>query len=131
MTFRVPDPVPCPRCHGTGIDGAILCWPCDGSGLVVWDFGGGVCATIVVASVTGSVAPGTPDGAVCGMIEYHDGRDGARCTGGYVPFDLPGVTHPERWRVERDGRELTLSPSLLCTACGNHGWIRDGKWVPA
>lgn len=26
---------------------------------------------------------------------------------------------------------LTLSPSLLCLACGHHGFIRDGKWVPA
>lgn len=26
---------------------------------------------------------------------------------------------------------LTISPSLLCNACGHHGFIRDGKWVPA
>lgn len=26
---------------------------------------------------------------------------------------------------------LTLSPSLLCRACGHHGFIRDGSWVPA
>lgn len=26
---------------------------------------------------------------------------------------------------------LTLSPSLLCRACGHHGFIREGKWVPA
>lgn len=26
---------------------------------------------------------------------------------------------------------LTLAPSLLCTVCGDHGFIRDGKWVPA
>lgn len=26
---------------------------------------------------------------------------------------------------------LTLAPSLLCTSCGHHGFIRDGKWVPA
>ena len=25
---------------------------------------------------------------------------------------------------------LTVAPSLLC-ACGDHGFIRDGKWVPA
>lgn len=26
---------------------------------------------------------------------------------------------------------LTLSPSILCTACKHHGYIRDGRWVPA
>lgn len=26
---------------------------------------------------------------------------------------------------------LTLSPSLLCRVCGHHGFIRDGRWVPA
>jgi hypothetical protein len=25
---------------------------------------------------------------------------------------------------------LTLAPSLLCRACGHHGFIRDGKWIP-
>ena len=26
---------------------------------------------------------------------------------------------------------LTVSPSLLCLDCGAHGWIKEGKWVPA
>lgn len=26
---------------------------------------------------------------------------------------------------------LTLSPSLACTNCAHHGFIRDGRWVPA
>lgn len=26
---------------------------------------------------------------------------------------------------------LTLSPSLLCRHCGHHGFIREGRWVPA
>ncbi len=26
---------------------------------------------------------------------------------------------------------LTLTPSLLCTACKFHGFITNGKWVPA
>jgi hypothetical protein len=26
---------------------------------------------------------------------------------------------------------ITISPSLLCLSCGDHGFIRDGKWVPA
>jgi hypothetical protein len=26
---------------------------------------------------------------------------------------------------------LTLSPSVLCRTCQLHGFIRDGRWVPA
>lgn len=26
---------------------------------------------------------------------------------------------------------LTIEPSLLCTRCGDHGFIRDGRWIPA
>lgn len=26
---------------------------------------------------------------------------------------------------------LTVTPSINCTACGTHGWIRNGQWVPA
>lgn len=34
------------------------------------------------------------------------------------------------WKAtQRD--PLTVMPSINCTSCGCHGWIRDGKWVPA
>lgn len=34
------------------------------------------------------------------------------------------------WKLE--SREpLTISPSLLCMSCQHHGFIREGKWVPA
>jgi hypothetical protein len=26
---------------------------------------------------------------------------------------------------------LTLSPSLLWSCCNTHGWIREGRWIPA
>ena len=26
---------------------------------------------------------------------------------------------------------LTLEPSLLCTVCKVHGYIREGRWIPA
>lgn len=69
-----------------------------------------------------------------GFIETHDRPDGAgRCSGG-VLFDLPGVAEafPDRplWTVE-GWEPLTLSPSLLCRACGNHGFVQAGRWVPA
>lgn len=36
---------------------------------------------------------------------------------------------PGKWVVESE-EPLTLSPSLLCTTCGHHGFIRSGKWEP-
>lgn len=34
------------------------------------------------------------------------------------------------WQVEC-WEPLTISPSLLCLRCGDHGYIRQGKWVKA
>lgn len=34
------------------------------------------------------------------------------------------------WRVE-SWDPLTISPSLLCLTCGDHGFIRAGRWVRA
>jgi len=34
------------------------------------------------------------------------------------------------WNVEST-EPLTLSPSLLCRLCGDHGFIRAGRWVRA
>lgn len=34
------------------------------------------------------------------------------------------------WEVEND-EPLTLSPSIECRACGDHGFIKNGKWVRA
>lgn len=51
-----------------------------------------------------------------------------------VFFDVPGVRDlfPDRaiWTVE-SWDPLTLSPSLLCTICKDHGFVREGRWVPA
>jgi hypothetical protein len=35
------------------------------------------------------------------------------------------------WDKSGDEATLTLSPSLLCMRCGDHGFIRNGKWVKA
>jgi hypothetical protein len=43
---------------------------------------------------------------------------------GWIPFGSDG------WTVEK-AEPLTISPSLLCRACGHHGFIREGRWVPA
>jgi hypothetical protein len=70
-----------------------------------------------------------------GIYEWHvcQDPDGEPSAGG-VWFDVPGL--PEHaaagptWTVE-SWDPLTLSPSIACRSCGHHGFIRDGKWVPA
>lgn len=51
-----------------------------------------------------------------------------------IHFDLPDLKNSglggHVWQVNQ-WEPLTLSPSLLCRTCGDHGFIRDGKWVPA
>ena len=67
--------------------------------------------------------------------DYHSKPDGTEC-GGFVAlrggaweqaFEQQGIP---AWDV-LSWEPLTLSPSLLCKACGSHGFIRNGKWVPA
>lgn len=68
---------------------------------------------------------------VTGCIETHINSDGRPCEGS-VLFDVPenGAIRRSKWEV-LSWNPLTLAPSLLCTQCGNHGFVRDGKWVPA
>lgn len=33
----------------------------------------------------------------------------------------------QTWTVESEN-PLTLSPSILCRSCGDHGHIRNGRW---
>lgn len=80
-----------------------------------------------------SMAWGTRNGERVGLLERHATPDGEECTGS-VAFDMPGA---EEWRpggpfwhVE-SWEPLTISPSVLCRTCGNHGFIRNGRWVPA
>jgi len=51
-----------------------------------------------------------------------------------VHFDIPEAI---LMRSEKDSlwtvvewEPLALTPSLLCRLCGDHGFIRKGKWVP-
>lgn len=34
------------------------------------------------------------------------------------------------WTLESED-PVTISPSVWCWACGDHGFVREGKWVPA
>ncbi len=76
---------------------------------------------------------GDDDDAHVGLVHFHHKPDGSPCSGGSVLFDLPqNADFPDhaKWQVISE-EPLTLSPSLLCTICGAHGWIRDGAWVSA
>ena len=63
----------------------------------------------------------------------HPRLDGTgECMSGIVPDTAPAVFIGSRptWHVEQ-WEPLTLSPSLLCCVCGDHGFVREGRWVPA
>lgn len=67
-----------------------------------------------------------------GIIEWHINSIDNLCEG-WVPFDVNSeyiIDRTDAWTVE-SYEPLTLSPSLLCTICGHHGYIREGKWVSA
>lgn len=76
---------------------------------------------------------GIPDVDKAGATVDHRKPDGSLCSGA-ITFDSPtmrAVGQSERalWQVE-SWEPLTISPSLLCK-CGDHGFIREGCWVPA
>lgn len=78
---------------------------------------------------------GIPDIERVGATIYHHKPDGTPCVGG-ITFDLPnlpaGFLARPRWQVI-SWEPLHIEPSVLCKVegCGDHGWIRDGRWVPA
>jgi hypothetical protein len=48
-----------------------------------------------------------------------------------VEHPNPGYHRP-LWTLETAADEtITISPSVLCMVCGDHGFIRNGKWVRA
>lgn len=67
------------------------------------------------------------DGRLAGVTEWHRRADGRWCAG-YVAFQ-PQRPGGATWTVENED-PLTISPSVLCD-CGAHGFIHDGRWVPA
>jgi hypothetical protein len=74
----------------------------------------------------------SPDNPKIGGIIRHQRDDGTMCEGA-IWFDcqqtrdhFPG--HP-MWTVQ-SWEPLTCAPSVACH-CGDHGFIREGKWVRA
>lgn len=73
------------------------------------------------------------EGEPAGIDYWHLKPDGSWCKGW---ADFRG----SKWAVQfgpNTGWELvklnplTLAPSLLCRVCGDHGFIREGKWMTA
>lgn len=73
-----------------------------------------------------------PDVERYGMTIHHTSPAGSPCAG-FVTFagDVQREVSPASaaWTVE-SWDPLTLSPSVLCS-CGDHGFIREGRWVRA
>ena len=73
-----------------------------------------------------------PDVEKVGAIIAHKKPDGSWCEGSIL-FDSEVsrrvFANRPRWTVE-SWEPLTLSPSIL-DSCGDHGFIRESRWVPA
>lgn len=71
------------------------------------------------------------------LVDHPSKVDGTPCGGG---IQWRGTEWQEanpdkdvskgRWELH-SLEPLDISPSLLCVTCGDHGFIRAGKWVPA
>lgn len=89
---------------------------------------------------------GDGEGNVIGAIVHHrqPRQESGWCMGG-ISFDVPEALRLDPrpgWTVE-SWFQLTVSPSLLCRApivqggqctsaeCGDHGFIRESRWVAA
>lgn len=72
------------------------------------------------------------DGTLFGFMERHRCTDGLLTPGSLCTSNVDGRPN---WTIEAGGRDdlahLTLAPSVLCTRCGLHGYVRDGCWIPA
>jgi hypothetical protein len=73
-----------------------------------------------------------PDVPKAGLILRHLKPSGEGCSSGLF-FDLPEIrkhwpSGAKFWKVE-SWEPLTISPSVLCLTCGDHGFIREGRWV--
>lgn len=69
-----------------------------------------------------------------GINVFHKTTDGKDCIG-WVPFrgrlwESGFAGKIEAWNV-LSMEPLTLSPSIACRACKDHGYIRNGKWERA
>jgi hypothetical protein len=74
------------------------------------------------------------EGERSGCTIWHTRPDNGEECAGWLSFAgrawSRAIPSAPAWTVESED-PLTLSPSVLCRACGDHGWVRNGKWVKA
>lgn len=74
-----------------------------------------------------------PDVEKWGMLIFHANVTTGEPCAGFVTFagDVQREVSPNAttWDVQC-WDPLTITPSVLCS-CGDHGFIREGRWVPA
>jgi hypothetical protein len=71
----------------------------------------------------------------CGGIITHrsDKTETGYCSGAFwidSRYNEDCGTQHAIWQMTGTFECPTLSPSFLCH-CGDHGWVRDGKWIQA
>ena len=76
-----------------------------------------------------------PDIERFAAIVRHLTPEGEPCPGGYITFAQSTkyakiMGDRPVWTVTT-WEPLTITPSLACRTCGDHGWIQAGKWVKA
>lgn len=85
------------------------------------DLGDGVTGTFVSMH-------GDPEKKRIGIVVVHRRPDNGEECWASCHWGYPGKSEQHEL-VSMD--PLTVAPSLDCPECGLHGYIRDGKWVPA
>lgn len=67
------------------------------------------------------------------LLLQHNCNGDRRANGCVLDGEVSRELHPSpraRWTVE-EWEPLTLRESLLCRACGLHGFIKHGRWIKA
>lgn len=68
----------------------------------------------------------------CAILFYDDGtvRFGHRCDRGDRGIVIVAPLLPINTATNLVSNDpLTIFPSIKCTDCGLHGWVRDGAWI--
>lgn len=74
-----------------------------------------------------------PDTDKYGLWVAHATPEGRPCESFIIiTSDVQRRIEPGRptWQLISED-PLHVEPSLLCKTCGDHGFIRDGRWMPA
>jgi len=84
----------------------------------------------VTNTATGEAVPWTPQ--IGASVLHRCDKTESGWNEGFVLFDIPANAADARpkWQIS-SWDPLTISPSLLQRDCGDHGFIREGKWVRA